>query len=89
MLLTRTRAEEEALRHRAPGLRQLGEATAVHAGIEVSCSAGTFPLTPIVPFHATITLGVCNHDAVKNQSKYKSHCMFTVGFYDPVSIQLN
>ena len=37
VLLMRTRAEEEALRHRAPGLRRLGEATAVHAGIEKVC----------------------------------------------------
>jgi len=33
----RTRAEEEALRRRAPGLRGLGEATAAHPGIEKVC----------------------------------------------------
>ena len=33
----RTRAEEEALRRRAPGLRGLGEATAAHPGIEQVC----------------------------------------------------
>ena len=37
VLLMRTRAEEEALRRRAPGLRGLGEATAAYPGIEKVC----------------------------------------------------
>ena len=37
VLLMRTRAEEEALRRRAPGLMGLGEATAAYPGIEKVC----------------------------------------------------